>query len=358
MAAAPCPAQLLIAPTPMRATGVLQNKSHSEPSRSVQVPTTLDYCTTYNQQKQSPDQWNASVPPPLTRSLPHKLFSQNNNGAHTGTEQTSIPPPPTYSGNLSQVRYFYASQWYALRDEPQRNRRSTTPRRTTRSTTPPRTTVARDQELVPTRQTTPPRPRPLDHDVPYPWLNTEGEQRENANRWGFRNRTPTPSPTINVPPPPPPQHFDVWGTYSQPSNPADNPTSFDPFAANRPLNFTPAPTTEDEDSDGLELPPAHLSMSRLPATPSATPEPPVQIYPQLQALANDRNYLPVAISGSDNSYWLAHVPAVHLRHMFPTSPGEVNLANSDETSWQLPSNILHRFSTPHHIRQQTQPNSP
>lgn len=78
--------------------------------------------------------------------------------------------------------------------------------------------------------------------------------------------------------------------------------------------------------------------------------------PQLQALANDQNYLLVAISGSDNAYHLADVPARFLRHMFPTSPGSINLPATDQTSWQLPSNILHQIfhSRPQHQSNPTQ----
>ena len=116
------------------------------------------------------------------------------------------------------------------------------------------------------------------------------------------------------------------------------------------ISINTDPTIEDEDSDGLELPGANLRLSRSPAPPTPAPEPDFQLYPQLIALANEINYNPVAITGSDNSYRLPDVPAIFLRHVFPSAPGEINLAATSNTSWQLPSNILHQLyhSTPQH----------
>ena len=123
-----------------------------------------------------------------------------------------------------------------------------------------------------------------------------------------------------------------------------------------PPNRSPSPCPaqhydihdDEPDSDGLEIPAANPRITRAPPTP-AVPEPDIQLYPQLQALANHVNYQPITISGSDNSYFLPDVPSMFLRHMFPTSPGQVN-PSANEPHWQLPSNILHQmfFSQPQH----------
>ena len=272
--------------------------------------------------------------------------------------RSDIPQPPTYSGHISDVPILRAAHWTAINEEPYRNRRSTTPRRSTRSTTPVRSFPAREQELVPNRDNTPPR-QPPDHHTSYPWLdtNTESHNEPQTNRWGSRNREPTPAPQVpQVPPPPTPRHYDVWGTYTNPAQPAQSSTGFDPFSTSRPIAPTPGPMIEEEeDSDGLELPPAHLTLSRAPPQPTPAQDTTFHIQPNLVALANTKNYDPVAISGSANQHYLADVPAVFLQHLFPTSPAGVSLAN-EEVSWQVPSNILHQifYSTQPHPQHSTQ----
>lgn len=65
---------------------------------------------------------------------------------------------------------------------------------------------------------------------------------------------------------------------------------FDPFARHQPLRIN----DDEPDSGGLEIPPANLRISGAPPTP-AGPEPDIHLYPQLQALANNVNYRPIAI---------------------------------------------------------------
>ena len=247
--------------------------------------------------------------------------------------RANIPPPPTYSSQLSQVRYLFAHQWTPNSDVPHRPRRSTTPRRNTRSTTPTRSTSARPQQIAPTMPHSPPESTPFD----------EFELVTNS-RWGSRNRTPTPTPmtTAATSSQTTPQD-DVWQTFTHQYNPVTSSTT------------VRIDDIEEEDSDGLLLPGPNLQLNRLPTpTPNPTPEPEFRLQPLLSTLANTANYNPIAITGSDNSYNIPHVPNIFLRHIYPSAPGDINLATTHNPTWQLPSNILHQLHnrTPQHPIQQ------
>ena len=272
--------------------------------------------------------------------------------------RSDIPQPPTYSGHLSDVPILRAALWAAINEEPYRNRRSTTPRRSTRSTTPVRSFPAREQELAPNRDNTPPR-QPPDHHTNYPWLdaNTESHNEPQTNRWGSRNREPTPAP--QVPPPPTPRHYDVWGTYTNPAQPAQSSTGFDPFSTSRPIAHTPGPMIEEEeDSDGLEFPDtANLTISRPLPQPTPAQETTFHIQPNLVALANTKNYNPVAITGSAGQHYLADVPAVFLQHLFPHHLEKSTLPTKKHPG-KYPATFYTRFSIPHSHIHNIQPNSP
>ena len=243
--------------------------------------------------------------------------------------RANIPPPPTYSSQLSQVRYLFAHQWTPNSDVPHRPRRSTTPRRNTRSTTPTRSTSARPQQIAPTLPPSLPESTPFD----------EFELVTNS-RWGPRNRTPTPTPmtTAATSSQTTPQD-DVWQTFTH---------QYNPVTPSRTIRID---DIDEEDSDGLVLPGPNLQLNRYPApTPNPTPEPEFRLQPVLSTLANTANYNPIAITGSDNAYNIPHVPNMFLRHIYPSAPGDINLATTHNPTWQLPSNILHQLynSTPQH----------
>ena len=245
--------------------------------------------------------------------------------------RANIPPPPTYSSQLSQVSYLFAHNWTPNSDVPHRSRRSTTPRRSTRSVTPTRSTSARPQQIAPTMPVSPTDPAPLD----------EFELVTNS-RWGSRNRTPTPTPrnpSATSSSQTTPQD-DVWQTFTQ---------HYDTVTPTRNLPINTVPDVIEEDSDGLEFPPSDLQLNRPPVLyhnqtqPAPAPEPEFRLQPVLATLANTANYNPIAITGSDNSYNIPHVPAIFLRHTYPSAPGDINLATTSNPLWQLPSNILYQL---------------
>ena len=125
---------------------------------------------------------------------------------------------------------------------------------------------------------------------------------------------------------------DVWQTFTHQYNPVTSSTT------------VRIDDIEEEDSDGLVLPGPNLQLNSVPTPPSnPTPEPEFRLQPLLSTLANTANYNPIAITGSDNSYNIPHVPNIFLRHTFPTAPGDINLATTHNPTWQLPSNILHQL---------------
>ena len=158
------------------------------------------------------------------------------------------------------------------------------------------------------------------------------------SRWGSRNRTPTPTPrnpSATSSSQTTPQD-DVWQTFTQ---------HYDPV---NPVIHT-VPDVTEEDSDGLEFPPSDIQLNRPPVLyhnqtqPAPAPEPEFRLQPVLATLANTANYNPIAITGSDNSYNIPHVPAIFLRHTYPSAPGDINLATTSNPLWQLPSNILYQL---------------
>ena len=108
-----------------------------------------------------------------------------------------------------------------------------------------------------------------------------------------------------------------------------------------PVPETPAPSRKAPPSPPQHyvhrqdsLPPAHFGDI---GTSLHAPEPDLHITipPQVQTLANAQNYQPIAITGSDGSYFIDDAPA--------TFPQELSLTNPTRATWQLPSNILHQL---------------
>ena len=212
-----------------------------------------------------------------------------------------IPSPPTYGPEQSEVRIITRTQTL---------RRSTTPRRHRSPTPVRREHHNRPQQLVPEdhRDTTPPR--------------RQMEQPSSSNRALSATRNKI---SHKAAPPPPPDHY-IPRTESLTQRHFHG---IDPF---------------EEDSDGLEVPPADLQISQpVPRTqPPQTSD--FQILPQLRTLVNSQNYQPVAITGEDQSYFIGEIPMPYMRHLYPSTPGEVSLNNNRRTTWQLPSDILHQLN--------------
>ena len=80
----------------------------------------------------------------------------------------------------------------------------------------------------------------------------------------------------------------------------------------------------------------------------------IQILPQLRTLVNAQNYQPVAITGSDQSYFVGEIPDIYMWHLYPTSPGEVSLNNTLTDPMERQTTVLpapqpngHRSTTQH-----------
>ena len=213
-----------------------------------------------------------------------------------------IPSPPTYGPEPSDVRIIQRTQHL---------RRSTTPRRNRSPTPVRREHQHRPQQLVPetARDITPPR-----RDV---------EQPSSSNRAHSTTRNKI---GHKAAPPQPPAHY-IPRTESLPQRHFHG---IDPF---------------EEDSDGLETPPADLQISR-PVPKAQLPQPTdYQLLPQLRTLVNIQNYQPRAITGEDSSYFIGEIPAPYMQHLYPSAPGELSPTNNRRTTWQLPSDILHQLNS-------------
>ena len=217
-----------------------------------------------------------------------------------------IPSPPTYGPELSEVRIIPRTQTH---------RRSTAPRRP-RSITPVRREHDnRPQNLVPDepRSYTPP-------------VRTQEPASSHRTHSANRNKI-GPVAAHEAAPPPPPQHY---------IPPTESLTQ-------RHFHFHGHdPWAEEVDSDGLEFPPPDLTFDRPLPRPQTTQSVDAQLLPPLRTLVNTQNYQPV--TGSDQSYFVGEIPHIYMRHLYPTSPGEVSLNNPRRTSWQLPSDILHQLN--------------
>ena len=162
-----------------------------------------------------------------------------------------IPSPPTYGPEQSEVRIITRTQTL---------RRSTTPRRHRSPTPVRREHHNRPQQLVPetNRDTTPPT------------RNTEQPSSSNRTHSATRNKI-----GHKAAPPPPPDHY-IPRTESLTQRHFHG---IDPF---------------DEDSDGLEFPPANLTISRpIPRTqPPQTSD--FQLLPQLRIYTCQQPKLPTS----------------------------------------------------------------
>ena len=215
-----------------------------------------------------------------------------------------IPSPPTYGPEFQRT---------------QTHRRSSTTPRRPRSVTPVRREHHnRPQNLVPDE--------PRSYTAP-----VRTQEPSSSHRTHSANRSKIGAVAAHkAAPPPPPQHY-IPPTESLTQRHFHG---HDPWAEE----------VEEVDSDGLELPPPELTFDRPLPRPQTTQSVDFQLLPQLRTLVNTQNYQPVAITGSDQSYFVGEIPQIYMRHLYPTSPGEVSLNNPRRTSWQLPSDILHQLN--------------